>query len=58
MTADIYEVAVSVCFHTEDLCGPASRARCSTSHLALPSVEGRGALAPHRPLDSKVSCLI
>lgn len=44
-----------VCVHTEDLCGSSSKERCSTSHLALPSVEGQAGLAPHRRLDSKVS---
>ncbi|KAF7651897.1 hypothetical protein LDENG_00104090 [Lucifuga dentata] len=40
-----------------DLCGPASRPRCSTSLLALPSVEERAVSARHPPLDSKTPAL-
>lgn len=39
------------------ICCPASRARCSTSHLAPPLVVEQGALEPHRPLDSKMQVL-
>lgn len=45
-------------FQSEDLCSPASRARCSTSHLGLPLVVGRGDLGTHPPSDSKVSYIV
>lgn len=61
------DVAVCVChnvdsfvcfFQSEDLCRPASRARCSTSHLGLPLVVGQGDLGTHPPSDSKVSYIV
>ena len=61
--SEVTTVVFLTCFfcliflRTENLCGPGSGPRCSTSHSALPSVEERVASAPHQPLDSKVNSL-